>query len=244
MQTSDPSVPPHFCPTPPASPTLPTYEALDGLPLGERALFRGVDWAFYERLLEVAEDRKFQIAFDGRDLEVMPIGPLHALVACSVASLLETITEELEIQFTSLGATTWMRPSVKRGIEADMSYYFLPEKLRAAGEARTRRSDNLADYPDPDLAIEIDIPPPRVDRLGIYAALQVAEVWRIGDHGVAIDRLSDQGSYVAAHASGFLPIRNEEVARWVLEEYPTDVLAWKRRLRAWVLAALVARRAS
>ena len=37
---------------------------------------------------------------------------------------------------------------------------------------------DIADYPNPDLAIEIDISPPEVDREGIYKSLKVAEIWR------------------------------------------------------------------
>ena len=41
-----------------------------------------------------------------------------------------------------------------------------------------RNSNNIDDYPNPDLAVEIDISPPKIDRSGIYAALKVSELWR------------------------------------------------------------------
>ena len=71
---------------------------------------------------------------------------------------------------------------------ADQCYYFLPEKLAADAAALERGSDDIADYPNPDLAIEVDISPPAVDRAGIYAALGVTEVWRFDGQDVVIER--------------------------------------------------------
>ncbi len=57
------------------------------------------------------------------------------------------------------------------------------------------RSD-IAEYPNPDLAIEIDISPPEVDREGIYKSLQVAEIWRFDGEEVTIEQLREDGTYV------------------------------------------------
>ena len=100
----------------------------------------------------------------------------------------------------------------------------------------------IADYPNPDLAIEVDISSPEIDRPGIYAALKVAEVWRFdGDlEQVIIERLDD-GTYRPVETSQFLPIRAEEIRRWVVEEDSSDESSWARRLRAWARAELTAR---
>jgi hypothetical protein len=75
-------------------------------------------------------------------------------------------------------------------------------------EARTiaedRGIDLIADYPNPDLAVEVDISPPEIDRSGIDAALNVPEVWHLGaDGAISIERLGDDGHYTAAQSSGF-----------------------------------------
>ena len=92
-----------------------------------------------------------------------------------LGEIVRAITQELGIPMSSSGETTWIRPEIERGLEADQSYYFLPEKLAAAGTAKARGSNDVADYPNPDLAIEVDISPPQVDRTEIYAKLQVIE---------------------------------------------------------------------
>ena len=122
--------------------------------------------------------------YDGNDLEIMSLSPFHDGIKKRLGRFVELTGEELEVPCTGLGSTTWMRPEVARGIKADECYYFAPEKLVAAAEAMTRMSSDVAEYPNPDLALEVDLSPSKIDRPGIYAALRVAEVWRFdGDAG-------------------------------------------------------------
>jgi len=109
--------------------------------------------------------------------------------------------------------------------------------------AKSRRSQKIADYPNPDLGIEVDISPSKIDRQGIYAALQVAEIWRFDGESeqVIIERLGEDGSYQSVEGSAFLPILAKEVRRWVVEEDSSDESAWARRLRAWARAELAPR---
>src|SRR5437763_4459452 len=117
------------------------------------------------------------------------------------------------------------------------------EALAAVAKARARKSDDIADYPNPDLAIEIDISPSQIDRPGIYAALQVTELWRFDDETVVIEQLGPDGSYAAIESSRFVSIRPDEVVRWIVVEDSVDRNAWERRLRAWIRAELAGRRA-
>ena len=63
-----------------------------------------------------------------------------------------------------------------RGLAVDQCYYFEAGKPAAVAAARARKSNDVADYPNPDLAIEVDLSPPEIDRAGIYAALKVVFV--------------------------------------------------------------------
>ena len=90
----------------------------------------------------------------------------------------------------------------------------------------------MSAFPNPDLAIEIDISEPAVDRAGIYAALRVPEIWRFDGSQVVIERLTPDGTYMPVDASLFLPIRAEDIRRWIIDEDPNDETAWEMRLRA------------
>ncbi len=111
-------------------------------------------------------------------------------------------------------------------------YYFSPEKLMAA--ARSRGANDVTAFPNPDLAIEVDLSPSLIDRPGIYAAMGVAEVWRFDGKTLTIERLGPDGRYEAVAASTFLGVRPDEVARWLVAEDTSDEIAWLERLSAWL----------
>ncbi len=200
-----------------------------------RVMFRGVDWAFYEDLVDsIPEERNLHVDYDGKDLEIMSLGRRHGKRSNLLGQFVEVVSQEFSIPYSSLEDTTWKRPETMRGLQSDKCYYFLPEKLAADAEALGRDSDDIADYPNPDLAIEVDISRPQVDRAGIYAALRVTEVWRLDVNEIIVERLTSDGTYAAVDSSGFLPVNSMEIRRWIVEEDPTDESAWARRLRAEV----------
>ena len=213
-------------------PSLDRLYELTAVP-DRRVVFRGVDWAFYEELVDsIPESTCIHVDYDGRDLEVTSIGREHEIAKKLMGRIAETAAEELNIPYLPAGQTTWKRPEISRGLEADECYFFLPKKLAADRAALERHSKNIADYPNPDLAIEVDISRPEVDRAGIYAALKVPEIWRLEGDQVIIERLTPQGTYASVDSSGFLPLRAEEIRHWVVEEDWRDFLGWLRRLRA------------
>jgi Uma2 family endonuclease len=160
-----------------------------------------------------------------------------------LARFVDFTTDELEIPCIGLGQTTWKRPELDRGLEADDCYYFAPGKLAVADAAIGRWAKDVAEYPNPDLAIEVDISASKIDRPAIYAAMRVAELWRFEGElkQIVIERLTDDGTYQAVEASQFLPVTAAEITRWVLEENRLAGSAWGQRLRAWVRAELLPR---
>jgi Uma2 family endonuclease len=216
-------------------PPLEELRRLTAVP-DRRVVFRNVDWDFYEKLVDsVPEGANLHVDFDGIDLEIVSHGPWHAIMQSSLGHFVSLVASAMGIPFRGLGSTTWKRPEIERGLEADQCFYFLLEKLLQCAAASKRDSNDVADYPNPDLAIEVDITPPQVDRAGIYAALRVAEVWRFDDDQVIFERLTPGGKYAVVEASGFLPVRAEEARHWLVEEEHSDDMTWGRRLRAAML---------
>ena len=224
-------------------PTLEDLYQLTSKP-DERVVIRGVDWAFYEQLADSIPDRcSIRVDYDGKDVEIMSPGLVHDDAKGLFGQLVEAIAQVLEIPYRNSGQTTWKRPEIARGLEADESYFFRTEKLDAVAASKARGSLDIADYPNPDLGIEVDMSPPKIDRPGIYAALKVAEVWRFDGERqeLVIERLEDDGTYRAVDRSSFLPVSAAEIRRWVVEEDCHDQSAWARRLRAWVRAEVAPR---
>jgi Uma2 family endonuclease len=155
-----------------------------------------------------------------------------------IALFVNLVLLELGIDFEGLGSTTWKRPELGLGLEADLCFLFDADKLEAHAKAVARKSNNVADYPNPDLAIEIDISPSRINRPAIYAALKVTEIRRFEDESVLIEQLGPNGTYSEVESSRYLHVRRDEVVRWLIEEDSRNKGAWAFRLREWVQVEL------
>jgi Uma2 family endonuclease len=216
--------------------------AVAASPGEQRIVIRGLSWDLYDRLSDaIHEGAHVHLAYDGKDLEIMTTGRMHEDFKDLFGRFVNAVTYELGIPTSGAGQTTWKRPEIERGLEADQCYYFEPAKLAADAKALARKSDDVADYPNPDLAIEVDISESEVDRPSIYAALQVPEVWRFDGESLTIEILQPDGSYLAVESSRFLPILANELLRWLVEEDLSDKLAWERRLRTWIRDELAQR---
>jgi len=194
----------------------------------------GVSWEFYANFVDGLPERSgVRAAFDGEDMEILVKGPLHEDFRSLLGRFVDEVAAESGIACLGLGETTWKRPDVERGLESDQCYFFKAAKLETARAALSRRENDVSAYPNPDLAIEIDLSPSLVDRPAIYAALRVPEVWRFDGEVVRIDRLTAAGGYASSPRSGWLPVAADEVLAWITAEDAPDRGAWSRRLRAW-----------
>ena len=108
----------------------------------ERVVIPSVDWAFYEQLVDsIPEGANIHVDYDGKDRrDHVPQPAPRWSEETLLGRFVELTAEELEIPCTGLGQTTWKRPEVTRGLEADECYYFVPEKLVTAAEAMMRMS--------------------------------------------------------------------------------------------------------
>ena len=132
-----------------------------------------MNWDVYLALSEArGEGGNVRLIYDGKDLEIMTTGNLHEHFKDLLGHFIGAVASWSDIDHVACGQTTWQSEDAERGLEADLSYYFDPEKIRAAAEALARESKDPADYPWPDLAVEIDISRPQVDRPSIYSALE------------------------------------------------------------------------
>jgi Uma2 family endonuclease len=208
---------------------------LMGLPPDTRVVVADVTWNDYARLVAaVADSENCRVAYDRNDNELMNVGPVHGSYSEILGLFVNLVAEELQIDLRGARSTTWRRRKLNRGIEADLSYYVDAAKVAAFDAALAMRSGRIKDYPNPDLAVEVDISRPKIDRQGIYAALQVSEVWRVFDEHVSIDQLQSDGKYVATVSSRFLRVTSGDVERGVLREGARGSVTWKQRLREWV----------
>ena len=201
-----------------------------------RIVVPGAPWGLYESFIDLLpEGSPIRVTYDGKDMEIMVTGPLHDDFADLLDAFFKAVAGSLGIRYKPQSQTTWKRPEIGKGIECDRCYYLDSVKIASALAARESGSNDVKDYPNPDLAIEVDISAPEADRAGIYASMGVAEVWIFDGKSLWILRLGEDGRYHDSETSGFLPLRANQVPPWLLDEDLTDYEAWVQRIRSWAI---------
>jgi Uma2 family endonuclease len=208
------------------------------LPEGERRIvLRGVGWKGYQSLQRIIGDRPVRLTYDRGDVELMSPQPKHERKKSLLGQLVRILARELHVPVMPMGSTTFNRRDLDKGIEADESFYL-------GNLERIRDTDHidLEIDPPPDLAIEVDITRSALDRMGIYSALRVPEIWRFNGRTLRVLLRTDDGSYRQSQRSAAFPdVAVSELTRFAIREGSRDENAVVDELQAWVRTELLPR---
>ena len=164
------------------------------VPPGQRVILENVTWKELETIIEeLGEHRSARIAYDRGILEIMSPLPEHEFDKEIISDLVKALLEQLDVEFISLGSTTFKNQFMEQGLEPDQCFYIKNEAL-----IRGKKRLDLTIDPPPDLALEIDIT--SRTHLNIYQGLKVPEVWRFENGILRINILQD-GVYVESKSS-------------------------------------------
>ncbi|MGH7135627.1 MAG: Uma2 family endonuclease [Pirellulales bacterium] len=196
----------------------------------ERIVLSGIPWETYERLRENEDNWHVRMAYDNGRLELMSPSPSHEVITKLIAQMIEAFTEEMGIERRSLRSTTWKRRELGKGCEADECYYILNHH-----RVRSRLDVDLSVDPPPDLVVETEVSRSAVQRMRIYAALGVPEIWRWRKKGLTAYSLSADRKYVECEHSLNLPmLRVKDLEPFLDFELAASETTWVRKFRAWV----------
>jgi len=165
-----------------------------------RTNLRAATWQQYVELRDSDEHRNTRMTFDRGRLELMSPSKLHERVGYLMGRCIDVWTEEKQIEVQSCRSTTFRRQDLLRGLEADNCYYIEHEP-----DVRDRDQVDLTIDPPPDLAVEVDVTARSIERMPIYAALGIPEIWSWREDKLLVLRLNPAGQYVEAPASLALP---------------------------------------
>jgi Uma2 family endonuclease len=142
------------------------------IPPGHRVLLHQVSWQEFESILaELGEHRSTRLSYSQGILEIVAPLPEHEKAKVTIADLLKVLLDEFDMDWESLGSTTFRRAEMQAGIEPNDCFYIRNHALMIG-----REHIDLSADPPPDLAIEIDIT--SKTKLNAYEALKVPEIWR------------------------------------------------------------------
>lgn len=196
----------------------------------DRVMLYNISWQQFENLLQdLGEHRAARVAYDDGNLEIMTPLPEHEYYKKVISTAVEDIAEELNLDYESLGSTTWKQERKMAGIEADNCFYFQNEPL-----VRGRLDLDLQKDPPPDLALEIDVSNKSLNRFPIYARLGVPEIWCY-DSGELKIYLLQSGEYVESEKSLVFPsLKIRDLPKLIEQNRANGRRAIRKAVREWV----------
>jgi Uma2 family endonuclease len=196
----------------------------------QRFVFRDADWRMYKELLQILGERPVRLTYDRGRLELMTLSFGHERSSGLLGRFVEVLTEELNIPLNSSGSTTLNREDLDRGLEGDQSYYLDNEE-----RVRNKEEIDLNVDPPPDLAIEVDVSRSSLNRMSIYVALKVPEVWRYDGEELQAYLLGPDGKYAVSPTSRHFPfLRMVEVVAFLQMRTEMSDTSLVRAFREWV----------
>ncbi|HEY3998237.1 MAG TPA: Uma2 family endonuclease [Candidatus Xenobia bacterium] len=165
------------------------------------SVFMQTDWLGYSKVLDLIGDRHIHVTYDRGRLEILSPGTKHERGKSVLSHVLEHLMEANEVDYEIGGMVTLRREDLDRGLEPDECYW-----IQHCVKMRAQDTLDLLEDPPPDLAIEVEVTKTVIERLPVYAALGVPEVWRLKRDGqVEILVRTPAGEYQTVPSSPSLP---------------------------------------
>ncbi|MEA5450997.1 Uma2 family endonuclease [Leptolyngbya sp. CCNP1308] len=196
----------------------------------DRVILRNISWQTYRSLVnDFEQEPAIRLTYDLGTLEIrMPLDP-HETFKKLLGRLIEAATEELGLEIRSLGSRTCDREDLAKGLEPDQCYY-----IRHEAEVRGVAQIDLANYPPPDLAVEIDITSSSLNRLAIYSALSVPEIWRFDGECLTICALQGKRYILSPASLALPPLIASDIERFLQLQPTTGENSLIRQFRQWI----------
>lgn len=199
-------------------------------------VFYDVSWNDYEAMLRIVGDRPIRVTYDQGTMEIFMPTFGHDNDAYLLSRLVDTLTEELVVPMEGGRTTTHKREDLGKGAEPDECFWFGDNAHHMSG----KRQLDLNGDPAPDLVIEVDVTRTSLDRIKIFAAMGVPEIWRSTSRSLQFLHLQADGTYQPRPTSRNFPtLTVSSVVRFLKEGRTADKTAWIRSFRAFVREKII-----
>lgn len=191
---------------------LNNFTAIDFLAgnTGRTIMLNRVSWKEYENYLQDFENRSgWRLAYDGGRLEIMPPTPEHEEYSFSFQLFVVAYCDVFDLNFEGRGSTTFRRKFLEKGVEPDECFYIQTAEKIAGKKLPTKN------FPVPDIAVEIDVTTESLDKLPIYAALKVPEIWIYDGERVSFYVLESEQYRQVSNSSALPQLAAETLAEFL-----------------------------
>jgi Uma2 family endonuclease len=206
----------------------------------QRIVLDNISWHTYETFLREFDERPLRITYDEGILEIMTLSFGHENLGWFLGRLIAVLTLELELPLVGGGSTTLKRKLKLKGLEADDCFW-----IKNAAKMRGKKQFHYRRDPPPDLALEIDVTRSSLNRMGIYAALGIAEVWRFKGKTLDVYVLGADGKFRKKRRSRIFPlVPMEQILHFLRKLADEDENDLIRAFTSWVRTEIVPLHAS
>ncbi|MCI0639409.1 MAG: Uma2 family endonuclease [Gemmataceae bacterium] len=168
--------------------------------IGEQFIFYNIPWHNHKTIVDALGEYNVHSTYSHGNLEFIRYSFAHERYKVVLRLIHHVLAESLGISYYCCGSMTMRRDDLEMALESDGSYYFNNVK-----KMRAKRDIDLLKDPPPDFALEVDIPKSSIDRLEIFAALGITEVWRFDGKRLQFLILNARREYIEKGNSYFLP---------------------------------------
>lgn len=198
--------------------------------INQKLILQGVGWDFYEQILEeFAGSNALHFAYDDGFLEVEVPLLKHEVPIRLLSDLVSTICVELEIDVRNVGSTTFRKRAKMKGCEPDTAFYIQNEnKIRGLEEI------DLSKNPPPDLVIEVDVTSPSLNKMPIYGALGVSEIWLYKGEKVEFYKLYGEFYQAVEQSVTFPMLTPDKTTEFLRNGLTANYVKWIREIREWI----------
>ncbi len=197
-------------------------------PIDEQwVVLRSLTWQGYLRVRQsLSPDRNTRLTYSEGTLEItMPL-EIHEFSAWLIGRFIY-ISSELEMDIKTMGSTTLDREVLNRSSEPDAAYYIQNQPLVAG------RDVDLDKDPPPDLVVEMGITHTDINKLQLYAAMEVPEFWRYDGENWRVYQLQDSAYEELERSPTFLQVSKAKLYEFLATARVNEMRA-DRELHAWL----------
>ena len=195
-----------------------------------RVILNNITWQTFNQILkEIGSKRVIRLAYDKGIVEIMTPFGQHEYSNRFIDNLILVIALELNLNIKTMGSLTLKKEMVKKGVEPDSCYYLNNEPL-----VRHKQDIRLENDPPPDLVLEIDMSNSSLNKLPIYAALGVPEIWRYDGNKLIVFILDNQNYVESDYSLTFSWLKITDLLPFIDQSLREGETATLKQFRQWI----------
>ncbi|MFN7892168.1 MAG: Uma2 family endonuclease [Pirellula sp.] len=138
-----------------------------------RMVLENVSWETFVALADERRGSVPRMTYSEGVLEMMSPKRKHENIGRLIGRMVEAYSEIKGIEILSVASVTVKRSDLKKAYEADESYY-----VTSIDQVLAKEELDFEVDPAPDLVVEVELTSSAIEKMELFAAMQVREVWR------------------------------------------------------------------